>query len=865
MCTPFFIMFFLLFAKYVYCLYVFETFNSNLIFVDETTNEQWTFSISNMVDEYDNRSRLISGSGGNTGLTYLKTNELALKITERVPSSSNDVEAEDNLESINTTNESDKKVNNYEKKMEIRIVNGGTKSISEHNGDHSVNYVMSDENGTSRKLNTPSILSNTANTLSKIENYADGRLYAKSKERIDSFGFTESGKIYCIENECIMYLTPRLNDIINQPFLYRNVLITASKRNISYDIKTQNSTLYIIIGILYIRLMDVNSKYTRILKFYNICAPFFSVNNDIKVQYDVFEDGQNRFTLYEPIKDVYKVENFKKAYFFRKILREPPEINDRLCTDLKILVFLLKTLFVVVLFLHRENNVKVNRTLRVDKGIKYANGVFNKRNVMVKIYRKTDIRYLNELNILGMLDVPCFIKYTYREEKKQECFFVVDECGRNWQEKACLDGTAQPSSTNNSIMHDDVFTFSEGISNEVNVRSADFDENEGSSDELNGTRKDVSMHSMNASELENTILSNKTNTHEIGDNVNEQLGTFLKLVRVVQILHDKHIAHCNLALVNVFTRNDEVLLGNFEECFFDTEDEHENGRNERCISNHTPNNGDMPEDNKTAGDESVAADYTERKLSDRKFGDVLRHPEEHKLEFGLGTENFRAPEIIKYNVFDEALDIEKCQKADVFSLAVIWHVTAFGQHPFNKDNYKVEDNVIHDNYSLNSNIKGPLLDLMHHMLKNNYKERLSIHSVEKHPVFWDNEKTYNFYATLSDILENKNEMSYKIFCRLERNKNKVFSGNWANRLDKVMKDEISVHRIYNFNSLKGLLRVIRNKGRHYQELAGEIRQIFKSFPDGFVDYFRMRFPNLLMVCYYSGKVAASEELLENFY
>ncbi|ELA47066.1 IRE protein kinase [Vavraia culicis subsp. floridensis] len=849
-------MFFLLLMKYVRGIYVFETFNNNLIFVDETVNEQWSFSISSMVDEYDNRGVGMGVLGSNSELAYLMKNEIDHNITDHASDSSISAKKEENYGNVGdagmlTGNKGE--LNTLVRKTEIINANDEMKDIADQNN----------EDDTDVRSNTPSILMKATNTLSKIEDYTDGKVCAKIKEKIDSFGFTETGKIYCIENKCIMYLAPRLSDIINQPFLYKNVLITASKRNISYDIRTSGTTLYVIIGVLYVRLMDVNSRYTRILKFYNICAPFFSVEKGVKVLYDVFEDGPNRFTVYEPIKNVYKLENFKKAYFFRKILREAPDMNDRVCTDLKILAILMTTVFIVVLFLRRENHVKVKRVLRVDKGVKYASGVFNRRNVLVKIHNKKDIRYCNELHIMKMLDMPCFIKYTYREERKHEFLLVVEDCGKSLQERIDEEAKVLPNSTNHSITHDNTFTISETVSNEANTRNDDAELGDDALYEQDASNTYASVHSPGVSEFESTVRHTKADTCKFSENVKDWLSLFLKLVRVVHELHAKNIAHCNLTFVNIFVKNDEVFIGNFEECFFDQEHVQTSRTNDEShVANIVNTNDNLVDNEHTDNTENVSNGYKKRIEG---YVDVLRYPNEHKLEFGLGTENFRAPEIIRYNSFDEPLDMEKCKKADVFSLAVMLHTTVFGHHPFNKDNYAIEDNVVHDNYSLNSNVKGPLLDLMHHMLKNDYKERLGIGSVERHPAFWDNEKTYNFYATLSDILENKSDTSYKIFCRLERNKSKVFAGNWANMLDKVIRDELIMHRIYNFNGLKGLLRVIRNKGRHYQELASEIRHIYKSFPDGFVEYFKVRFPNLLMVCYYSGKVAATEELLRNFY
>jgi serine/threonine-protein kinase/endoribonuclease IRE1 len=49
---------------------------------------------------------------------------------------------------------------------------------------------------------------------------------------------------------------------------------------------------------------------------------------------------------------------------------------------------------------------------------------------------------------------------------------------------------------------------------------------------------------------------------------------------------------------------------------------------------------------------------------------------------------------------------------------------------------------------------------------------------------------------------------------------------------------------------KDLLRAIRNKKHHYQDLPDDIKKELGSTPEGFLNYFTTKFPNLLLHVFY---------------
>ena len=57
------------------------------------------------------------------------------------------------------------------------------------------------------------------------------------------------------------------------------------------------------------------------------------------------------------------------------------------------------------------------------------------------------------------------------------------------------------------------------------------------------------------------------------------------------------------------------------------------------------------------------------------------------------------------------------------------------------------------------------------------------------------------------------------------------------------------YRKYRSNSIRDLLRAMRNKRHHYRELPEDLKTTLGDIPDGYMYYFSSRFPRLLLHCY----------------
>ncbi|KAJ2826904.1 bifunctional endoribonuclease/protein kinase ire1 [Coemansia erecta] len=73
---------------------------------------------------------------------------------------------------------------------------------------------------------------------------------------------------------------------------------------------------------------------------------------------------------------------------------------------------------------------------------------------------------------------------------------------------------------------------------------------------------------------------------------------------------------------------------------------------------------------------------------------------------------------------------------------------------------------------------------------------------------------------------------------------------WDRRLDTHLRRDLGKFRKYDGTRLRDLLRIIRNKKNHYQDMPPPLREALGDIPDDYLRYFESRFPYLLLHCYY---------------
>ncbi|XP_061779018.2 serine/threonine-protein kinase/endoribonuclease IRE1 isoform X2 [Nerophis lumbriciformis] len=250
------------------------------------------------------------------------------------------------------------------------------------------------------------------------------------------------------------------------------------------------------------------------------------------------------------------------------------------------------------------------------------------------------------------------------------------------------------------------------------------------------------------------------------------------------------------------------------------------------------------------------------------FGLCKKIPEgrnSFSLRSGIpGTEGWIAPELLKNNC-----DSKPTAAVDVFSAGcVFYYVVSRGQHPFG-DALMRQFNILSGEYSLSYFIESThddviAVDLIEQMISAEAQARPSTAYVLKHPFFWSPEKQLLFFQDVSDRIE-KEPADGDIVLKLESGGRAVVRTNWRMHISAPLQIDLRRFRTYKGNSVRDLLRAMRNKKHHYHELPADVQQTLGELPEGFVGYFTSRFPRLLMHTHTAMLTCAHERLFQTYY
>ncbi|CAN0829646.1 Serine/threonine-protein kinase/endoribonuclease IRE1a [Linum grandiflorum] len=234
---------------------------------------------------------------------------------------------------------------------------------------------------------------------------------------------------------------------------------------------------------------------------------------------------------------------------------------------------------------------------------------------------------------------------------------------------------------------------------------------------------------------------------------------------------------------------------------------------------------------------TFCAKLSDMGISKRLLGDISSLT---LHETGCGSSGWRAPEVI--------LQGRQTRAVDMFSLGcVLFFCITGGKHPFG-DWFEQDGNIINNKKDLFLIESIPeAVDLLTSLLDHDPDQRPKAAEVVEHPLFWTSEKRLAFLRDVSDRVELEDRGCQSDL--LDALESIALDGNWDVKLEAVFLNNIGLHRRYKFNSVRDLLRVIRNKSHHYMELPAVVKGLLGSHPEGFEDYFRTRFPKLLIKVY----------------
>ncbi|BAT99863.1 Serine/threonine-protein kinase [Vigna angularis] len=210
---------------------------------------------------------------------------------------------------------------------------------------------------------------------------------------------------------------------------------------------------------------------------------------------------------------------------------------------------------------------------------------------------------------------------------------------------------------------------------------------------------------------------------------------------------------------------------------------------------------------------------------------------------GCGSSGWQAPE--------QLVQGRQTRAVDLFSLGcVLFFCMTAGRHPFGE---RLERDV-----NIVKNQKDLFLvefipeaeDLISCLLNPNPDLRPMAIEVLQHPLFWSSEMRLSFLRDVSDRVELEDrESASDLLKSLESIASLALGAKWDEKLDPDFITNIGRYRRYKFDSVRDLLRVMRNKLNHYRELPQEIQELIGPVPEGFNDYFASRFPRLLIEVY----------------
>lgn len=210
-------------------------------------------------------------------------------------------------------------------------------------------------------------------------------------------------------------------------------------------------------------------------------------------------------------------------------------------------------------------------------------------------------------------------------------------------------------------------------------------------------------------------------------------------------------------------------------------------------------------------------------------------------------------------VVDPQTNRRATRAIDIFSLGcVFYYVLTGGNHPFDRDGrYMREANIVKGLHNLSDlsmlgDYQWEAKDLIGSMLSHNPRSRPDATTILQHPFFWPPEDRLDFLCHVSDGFEfEPREPPSAVLLQLESHGPKIFAeagGDFLRALPRDFRDSLGKQRKYNGAKVLDLLRALRNKKNHYEDLPESIKEKVGGLPGGYLSFWTRKFPGLLMAC-----------------
>ncbi|KAG7210888.1 hypothetical protein KM043_012369 [Ampulex compressa] len=227
-----------------------------------------------------------------------------------------------------------------------------------------------------------------------------------------------------------------------------------------------------------------------------------------------------------------------------------------------------------------------------------------------------------------------------------------------------------------------------------------------------------------------------------------------------------------------------------------------------------------------------------------------------------GTDGWIAPEMLNG-------DRTTCA-VDVFSLGcVFYYVLSDGKHPFG-DPLRRQANILCGESNLltlqgiSRHDKDLALTLIRAMIAGDPSERPPAMAIYDYPIFWDAAQVLSFFQDVSDRVEKERPDSLAMIT-LEYDNDHVVRTDWRSHIDFEVAADLRKYRSYRGESVRDLLRALRNKKHHYRELSPEAQETLGEIPEKFAEYWLSRFPSLLSHVWSAMQAFRTEPGLRHYY
>lgn len=126
-------------------------------------------------------------------------------------------------------------------------------------------------------------------------------------------------------------------------------------------------------------------------------------------------------------------------------------------------------------------------------------------------------------------------------------------------------------------------------------------------------------------------------------------------------------------------------------------------------------------------------------------------------------------------------------------------------------------------------------------------------AVMMHPFFWIPAERLGFLCDVSDHFEfePRDPPSANLLC-LESVAPDVMGPemDFLRLLPRDFKDSLGKQRKYTTSKMLDLLRALRNKRNHYNDMSEHLKAHIGGLPDGYLQFWTVRFPRLLINCHW---------------